>query len=50
MDDYIVLCEECSDECYVASYSPPEFCPMCGEQCNHEIVRDELDNNEEFDD
>ncbi len=49
MEDYIIHCEECSDECYVASYNPPEFCPMCGSQCSSVVVQNDLINDEEFD-
>lgn len=42
---YYIECYFCEEEVQVSSSQEPEFCPICGEETNANII-DELDSDQ----
>lgn len=42
---YYIECYFCDEETQVSATTEPEFCPLCGEEVNADVI-DELDSDE----
>lgn len=45
MRHYYIECYFCDEETQVSSTTEPEFCPVCGEEVNADVI-DDLDSDE----